>query len=212
MKLKILTLGIILISLISLTSAIGLELEDLGNVSSGDFIQRNLTIQADNLLVYLSHNSSEGINLSYDSPIQVNGIETIIINISLDKYLESDNYSFTIYANAEKEIASVNSGGSSGGSSCNYYLSKNLYKKSYLISLRKNCNINFELKEKHSLEFRGTDLLGNVIILDRLTKEEYLIKEENALCLKGEVDGLEILVKSQSNSRVQLDLNLRKVL
>jgi len=201
-----------IISFIGLISAgaINLQLEPIENIYSGDLIQKNLTITTtQDLLVYLSHNVSEGINLSYKNPIQVNGIKIIPINISFNKYLESENYEIIIYANAEGESQTSSSSGSSGGgSNCNFYFNNNLYKKSYLITLRKGCDLNFELLIKHKLRFDKIDLLGQVILVDKKTDKQYALKNSDILCLENEIDGLNVLIQKQSNSYVRLDLSL----
>jgi hypothetical protein len=197
MKTKILTLGIILLSLTFISS-----------FYAGETIIEEHNLGTDQLIYTIIENTSE---LTILPEVSFNSTH---LQIYFPANMPPNSFTIVFLEESTKEIikeVQVSSGGGgSGGSSCNYYLSDNLYKKSYLISLRKNCNINFELEEKHSLEFRGIDLLNQIILIDKKTNEEYLINGKGVLCLEREVDGLEILVKSQSNSRVQLDLSLKE--
>jgi len=96
-----------MILLFNCVSAFSVNLDPLGEIYAGDIFQKNLTIQTGgDMLVYLSHNSSEGINISYDSPIRVDGERNIVVNISTHPYLQSDNYSLIIYANSEIYLSS----------------------------------------------------------------------------------------------------------
>lgn len=114
-------LGIFLLSFIS--AGLNLELEPLGEIYAGETIQRDLIITTtENMLIYLSHDSSEDIELEYISPIQVNKNRIIQLNISTNKYMDSSEQIITIYANAEGEDEVIyQSSSSSGGSSSSSY-------------------------------------------------------------------------------------------
>ncbi len=104
MKTIITIIGMLLLISIVSAEVISVEPEVLENISmyGGETTIRNINITTDgNYLVYLTHkiignkNSTEGINLNYTSPIQVNQIKEIQIGISAF-YLDS----FTIQFNA----------------------------------------------------------------------------------------------------------------
>lgn len=120
----ILLIGFLFLFGIISANTIDLSLDDMGGVYSGDTIQRNLTITTNqDLWVYLIHDVPEGITLSYKNPIQVNGEENLLINVSFDKYLESGDYLISFNASAEGQSPVTFSSSRNfmgGGSSCKY--------------------------------------------------------------------------------------------
>ena len=109
---SIIQIIIILIpSVNSLTETISISPSVLPSLSiySGENYTQNITLKTDgNYLVYISYliennsNNLEGLNIFYDSPIQVNREKTIPIIISTDYNFFPDSFQISFIASTEK--------------------------------------------------------------------------------------------------------------